>query len=154
MAILLTFFQTHNIALATPVAKFVVSIGPDGFIRTQGMEIQDSLEHDAELAAGAHRDREALTHANEKYNASPNAPKAKAVDGKLVVAEEIAEGHITWKSLKLFVRSLGGDYPLIFYSIWMSMFLLTDWANTFQTWFLGLWASQYEIHSPSEVYVF
>ncbi|KAF9481115.1 multidrug resistance-associated ABC transporter [Pholiota conissans] len=144
---------THNIALATPVAKFIVSIGPDGSIRTQGTEIQDSLEHDAELAAESQRDREAVELANEQYDAS-NAPKAKAVDGKLVVAEEIAEGHITWKSLKLFVRSLGGDYPLIFYSTWMSTFLLTDWANTFQTWFLGHWGSQYEIHSPSEVNVF
>lgn len=138
----------------TPVAKFIVSIGQDGSLKTQGTDIKDFLEHDAQLAAEAVQDREALELANEEYNASSGSPEAKTIDGKLIVAEEIAEGHVSWKSMKLYLTSLGGDYPLIFYSIWMTAFLLTDWVNTFQTWFLGYWGSQYETHPPLEVNVY
>jgi hypothetical protein len=138
----------------TPVAEFIVSIGQDGFLKTQGMDIKDSLKHDAQLDAEAERDHETLEIANEEYNASSGSPEAKPIDGKLIVAEEIAKGHVSWKSMKLYLTSLGGDYPLIFYSIWMTAFLLTDWVNTFQTWFLGYWGSQYETHPPSEVNVY
>ena len=31
-------------------------------------------------------------------------------DGKLILAEEIVEGRITWKALKLFVHGLGGEH--------------------------------------------
>ena len=77
--------------------------------------------------------------------------KANPTDGKLVIAEEIAEGHVTWKSMKLFFSGLGGDYPLVFFSIWVSAAFLRGWVNTFQVWFLGYWGSKYENHTSSEV---
>ncbi|KAF8966510.1 multidrug resistance-associated ABC transporter [Flammula alnicola] len=125
---------THNLALATPWPN-----------------IEEFLEDDPKLAAEAEHDHEALEIGYEEVPSL--ALKETPVDGKLIVAEDIAEGHITWKSLKLFLTALGGDYPLIFFSIWMSGFLLTDWVNTFQVWFLGYWGSQYESHPPSEVNV-
>ncbi|KAF8963033.1 multidrug resistance-associated ABC transporter [Flammula alnicola] len=142
---------THNLALATPVAKFIISIGQDGSVQTQGTDIEEALEDDPKLAAEAEHDREALEIGNEEVPSL--AHKETPVDGKLIVAEEIAEGHVTWKSLKLFLIALGGDHPLVFSSIWMTGFLLTDWGNTFQVWFLGYWGSQYESHAPSEVKV-
>lgn len=81
-------------------------------------------------------------------------PTIKNTDGKLVVAEEIAEGHVTWKSVKLYLSGLGGDYLLIFFSIWISASFLTDWMDTFQVWFLEYWGTQYETHAPSEVDAF
>ncbi|KAF8963040.1 hypothetical protein BDZ97DRAFT_1758980 [Flammula alnicola] len=142
---------THNLALATPVAKFIISIGQDGSVQTEGTAIEEAVEDDPKLAAEAEHDREALEIGNEEVPSL--AHKETPVDGKLIVAEEIAEGHVTWKSLKLFLTALGGDYPLIFFSVWMTGFLLTDWVNTFQVWFLGYWGSQYESHPPSEVKV-
>ncbi|KAF9475019.1 multidrug resistance-associated ABC transporter [Pholiota conissans] len=145
---------THSIALASPVAKFIVSIGLDGSIKTQGTPIEDSLEHGIKLSAEAQHDREALELANDEYDASSSAPATKVNDGKLIVSEEISEGRVTWKSMKLFLKGLGGDYPLFFYSVWITAFLLTDWVYAFQSWFLGYWGSQYETHLPSEVNVF
>jgi hypothetical protein len=58
---------------------------------------------------------------------------------------------VTWDSMKLYFSGLGGDYPLMFFSIWISVTFLTDWVNTFQVWFLGYWGSKYENHTPSEV---
>ncbi|KAF8956519.1 multidrug resistance-associated ABC transporter [Flammula alnicola] len=143
---------THNVALVSPVAKFVVSIGHDGVIKTQGMDIETSLASDPTLVAEVQLEQEEMEIANQEI---PSLAKKEApADGKLVLAEEIAKGHVTWKSLKLFLSGLGGDYPLIFFSLWISGFLIANSVRAFQVWFLGYWGSQYETHHPSEVRVF
>lgn len=141
--------KTHNIALVTPIAEFIVSIDQDGCVTSRGQHIHESLREDPELAAEAERDLEALAIGQEQV--PELAHKPPPTDGKLIIAEEIEEGHVTWKSMKLFMSALGGNYPLIFYSLWVVGFLLTDWSNSFQTWFLGYWGSQYEKHPASEV---
>ena len=140
--------QTHNLALATPIAGFIVSVGQDGTIRSQATDIEVSLHADPSLAAEAEVDPEILEARNEGL---PLLAKKVEVEGKLIVAEEIAEGHVTWKSIKLFLTGLGGDHPWIFFSLWLTGNLLSDWVTTFQVWFLGFWGSQYENHPPSEV---
>lgn len=81
----------------------------------------------------------------------PTNKKDIRTDGKLVISEEIAKGHITWESMKLYLSGLAGNYPLIFYSFWISALLLTHMSDNFQVWFLGYWGSEYETHIPSEV---
>jgi hypothetical protein len=71
-----------------------------------------------------------------------------------MVAEEIAEGHVTWKSFKLLLSSLGGDHPLVFYLLVMVGLLGNEWTFTFQVWFIGYWGSQYEHHPAAEVPVY
>ncbi|KDR83043.1 hypothetical protein GALMADRAFT_866150 [Galerina marginata CBS 339.88] len=142
---------THNIALVTPVVGFIVSLGLDGAVRTQETDIKNSLFHDSSLAQELELGREILEIAEQEVPSLMK--KDQAVDGKLIMKEEIAEGHVTWKSIKLFLSGLGGNYPLIFFSLWATGFILTDWLNTFQVWFLGYWGSQYEGHLPEEVRV-
>lgn len=137
--------QTHNLTLATPIAGFIVSLGQDGIVRSQLTDIV-SLHADPNLAAEAEVDPEILEARNEGLPLLANK-----VGGKLIVAEEIVEGHITWKSMKLFLTGLGGDHPWIFFFLWLTGNLLSDWVNTFQVWFLGFWGSQYENHPSSEV---
>ena len=36
--------------------------------------------------------------------------KASASDGKLVIAEEVEKGRVTWKSMKLYFSELGGEH--------------------------------------------
>ncbi|KDR83050.1 hypothetical protein GALMADRAFT_866663 [Galerina marginata CBS 339.88] len=142
---------THSVALLTPVAEFIVSIGQDGAVQTQGVDPGAALAVDPALAAEAETVREETEIANQEVTLL--AKKEAPADGKLVVAEEIVKGHITWKSVKLFLTGLGGDYPLVFFSLWISGFLVTNWVKTFQIWFLGYWGTQYEGHDPSEVHV-
>jgi len=137
--------QTHNLALARPIAGFVVSLGQDGIVRSQSTDIEVSSHRDRSLATEAELDREIWETGNEQF------PPTNRVEGKLVIAEEIAKGHVTWKSIKLFLTALGGDRPLIFFSLWLTGNLLSNCINTFQVWFLGFWGSQYESHPPSEV---
>ncbi|KAF8811726.1 hypothetical protein BYT27DRAFT_7160557 [Phlegmacium glaucopus] len=138
---------THNVALATPIAQHVVSIGQDGTVRSQGIEhFGSSLGNDLSLISEAEQ-----VPGTAIEEVKPTIKRDKPTDGKLVIAEEIAEGHVTWKSIKLYLSGLGGDYPLLFFSICISASLLTAWVNTFQVWFLGYWGSKYENHTSSEV---
>lgn len=94
-------------------------------------------------------DREATEIGQAELELPP--AKAPEKDGKLVIAEEIAEGHVTWKSFMLLVRNLGGDHPILFYTSVMGLLIIVEWGLTFQSWFLGYWGTQYEGHDPSDV---
>lgn len=53
--------------------------------------------------------------------------------------------------MKLYFSSLGGDSPIIFWSLFLGGMLLSAIVQTVQAWYLGFWAQQYELHDPSEV---
>ncbi|KAF9475054.1 multidrug resistance-associated ABC transporter [Pholiota conissans] len=137
---------THNVALVGPVAQFIVSIGLDGCVRSHGTDINTALRVDPILALEVEHDKETP----EKNNKQPS-PEAEVLEGKLVLAEELAEGHITWKSMQLLLSGFGGQHSVLFFVVIMAGIIATQLAITLQTWFLGVWATQYEIHDPSEV---
>jgi hypothetical protein len=127
----------------------VVSIDQDGTVRSHGVEHFSTTSATNHTPTSDSEVEQGLRTVVEEDK--PAIKKANPTDGKLIIAEEIAEGHVTWKSMKLYFSGLGGDYPLMFFSIWISVTFLTDWVNTFQVWFLGYWGSKYENHTPSEV---
>jgi hypothetical protein len=140
--------KTHNVALAGPVADFLVSIGIDGNVQTQGTEIAAAVASDPILASEVKRDQEILEL--EKENEVVPIVES-ALEGKLVVAEEIVEGHITLKSMKLLFSGLGGNHPIFFFAAWTIGMMFSELTSTARTWFLGAWGSQYEKHAPSEI---
>ncbi|KJA23280.1 hypothetical protein HYPSUDRAFT_201568 [Hypholoma sublateritium FD-334 SS-4] len=147
---------THNVDLAVPVSSYIVSIGSNGSILTQSRDaeiIENTLECSMESSPESSRDHEDLQVLNEENHPLCEAREEKSDHGRLVAAEEIAEGRIRWKSIKLYLAALGGKHPMVFFSSWAAGFLLTDWTNTFQTWLLGYWGSQYENHPASQVNV-
>lgn len=79
--------------------------------------------------------------------------EADKPDGKLILAEEIAEGRVTWRSMMLFLKGLGGDKPIFFMTAWMMGIALMHGGSMLGVWFLGFWGSQYETHAPEEVHV-
>ena len=124
-----------------------MSIDTDGTVQSHGVEhFSTTLANDQTLTSEEEHGLRTVVE-----DVKPAIKKANPTDGKLVMAEETARGHVTWNSMKLFFSGLGGDYPLMFFSIWISVTLLTEWVNTFQVWFLGYWGSKYENHTPSEV---
>lgn len=100
--------QTHNIAMASPIADFVVSLS-DGHIVSQG-SVSDALQKDARLVEEVKHEEEALELEEDVEGGETADDGVKAKDGKLTVAEEIAVGHVSWPacmvSLILFVESL------------------------------------------------
>lgn len=53
--------------------------------------------------------------------------------------------------VRLYFASLGGDSPVIFWSLFLGGMTLVRLLQSFQAWYLGYWASQYETHDPAEV---
>lgn len=106
------------------------------------------LESDA-VAREADTEQEGAV---EKQVDGVNKEEQKS-DGKLILAEEIVEGRITWKSFKLYLDGLGGKHPFLIMAVWMAGILATQSTLNFGTWFLGYWGSQYETHPPEEVNV-
>ncbi|PPR05406.1 hypothetical protein CVT24_008020 [Panaeolus cyanescens] len=141
-------FVTHNVALVGPIAKYVVALGQDGNIKYNGTDILAAVPN---LAQTTKELEEELQTVEATTDSLPQLKSATQSNGKLMVAEEIAKGHVTWKSFRLYLSAIGGEYPAIFFTVWIGGFILSDWLNTFQTWFLGYWGSQYETHHKSEV---
>lgn len=132
-------------ALVGSLAQFIVSLGLDGEIRSQGSDISTALSSDPVLASEVEHDKE---RAEKEAIQTPAGP---IPTGKLMVPEEIAEGHITWKSMNLLLSGFGGDHPIVFFTIVVAGILGEQLFTTGQTWFLGVWGAQYEKHRPSEV---
>ncbi|KAH7912982.1 hypothetical protein BJ138DRAFT_1225912, partial [Hygrophoropsis aurantiaca] len=150
---------THNVAMTSTISHFVVSLGSNGRIISQG-SISDAIAKDGKLAEEIAREQEAIEEAIDQesiVDATDEVDVQPAVvpdaPGKLVVAEEILEGHISWPAFKLYLASLGGQYPLLFWVVFIGFMVITDLFDSVQTWFLGYWASQYEDHTPAEVKV-
>lgn len=108
------------------------------------------MARDPKLAAEVKKDEEVLEAGNEET--APPVATAPG-QGKLILAEEVAQGHVSWKSIKLLTDGLGGDHAFRFFSIVIVSLALNEWSITFQVWYMGYWGSQYEKHPPAEVNV-
>jgi hypothetical protein len=94
--------------MASSLADYVVSFGKDGRVASHG----SALDSVAESVTVAPELVENLLNEEKRTDQEgPNAT-AKQSDGKLIVAEEVAEGQVSWdacnyqfSSLRLYPRS-------------------------------------------------
>ncbi|KAL7284523.1 hypothetical protein ACG7TL_001814 [Trametes sanguinea] len=141
---------THNVAMASPIADFVVYMGSDGRILSQG-SLERALARDSKLVNEVQGKREELEKSELEIDAEkPDDAVPTQAAGKLMVAEEREEGHVGWSALKLFLGNMS-NRPILFWLIYVSGHVLRQSLANLQTWYLGYWASQYETHSPKEV---
>ncbi|KAJ7747233.1 hypothetical protein B0H16DRAFT_1692432 [Mycena metata] len=142
---------THNVAMTSKIAGFVVSLGLDGRVRSQG-SLADALSKDEVLAKEVIKDQEILEATEKEIDSLPatavDSPPAaleepKKKEGKLIVAEEIAVGRVGWNALALYLRGMGGNHAIAFFVVLVLAIVATEVTETAQTWYLGYWASQY-----------
>ncbi|KAG5650067.1 hypothetical protein H0H81_000902 [Sphagnurus paluster] len=137
--------------MARPVAGFVVSITIDGSVQSQGATSEVPFEDDLFVEQ---LEEEGIGKVRGEVDSLPAAADEKSPDGKLILAEEIEEGHVSFSALKLYFSALGGDRPILFVLAVVIGLLTTDLLDATMAWYLGYWASQYEDHPASEVPVF
>ncbi|KAI0824512.1 P-loop containing nucleoside triphosphate hydrolase protein [Trametes gibbosa] len=143
---------THNVAMVSPVADFVVDMGSDGRILSQG-SLSSALARDSKLLQEVKEEREEIEKAEHEVDAvEPGQAKAKQGDGKLIVAEEMEDGHVGWSALNLYLGNMS-KRPLVFWFIYINGYIVRHSFNNIQTWWLGYWASQYETLPANEVHV-
>ncbi|KAH7097832.1 ATP-binding cassette transporter [Auriculariales sp. MPI-PUGE-AT-0066] len=143
---------THNVVLVSDLAQFVVSLSIDGRILSRG-SITEALLKDKKLLAEVEKAKEE-NEAEEQVIDEPkpdeteNKPRDEK-DGKLIVAEEIEEGHVSWPALNMYFQALGGA---IFWVVFLSGMFGADLLTILQTYYLGYWARQYEeVDDPQDV---
>ena len=128
----------------------MVSIDLNGIPHDVRTDIAAALESDPVLAHMVDTEQQESDIGKQVVD---TVNKEEWKDGKLILAEEIVEGRITWKALKLYLDGLGGNHPFLFAAVWISGILATHLAINFGIWFLGYWGSQYDTHHPEEVRV-
>ena len=82
--------------MASPIADFVVALGTDGRVSSQG-SIANALAHDKKLAAELAKEELELEKAEATVD-EQTPEKAPKEDGKLVVEEEVEVGHAGWQA--------------------------------------------------------
>ncbi|KAI0068112.1 P-loop containing nucleoside triphosphate hydrolase protein [Artomyces pyxidatus] len=141
---------THNLALTTRIADYVVALSLDGKISSRGT-LSDALAKDETLQAELAEEIHEIEQDNKEIDSKSPGTVPKQAEGKLIATEEVAEGHVSWESLKLFLGSLGGS---LFWIVFVGGMILSNAASSVQTWFLGYWAEQYDLHkNPADVHI-
>ncbi|KAJ6594276.1 hypothetical protein B0H19DRAFT_1094788 [Mycena capillaripes] len=133
---------THNVVMTSKIAQFVVSLGLDGRVRSQG-SVSDAIAKDEQLAKEVSKEQETLEAAEKEIDSTSAAEEPKKKDGKLIVAEEIAIGRVTWKALNIYFRGMGGAHTVLFFAVLVLTGLVAEVLDAGQTWYLGYWGSQY-----------
>lgn len=82
--------------MVAPISEFVVSLGSDGQILSQGT-ISDALEKNLNLKREVAKEIEIEEKAEEEIDPQ-QVDLQKKTEGKLILEEEVAEGHISWAS--------------------------------------------------------
>ncbi|PPR07922.1 hypothetical protein CVT24_000902 [Panaeolus cyanescens] len=140
---------THNLPLLEPVADAIVTVGRDISMTSSRPLPRDESNLTQSFSSSA------LEHPKDAVNIVQDEDMEERngaiYDGKLVMEEEVATGHITWRSMKLLFNGFGGNHPMLFFIACILGLAVTDLSSTFQMWFLGYWTTQYEMHDPSEV---
>ncbi|CAE6385646.1 unnamed protein product [Rhizoctonia solani] len=137
---------THNFAMVSEVADFVVSLGSNGRIVNQGY-VSELLRVNARFRAEVEQEKEIeeqVSQTVEKIDPGEGKPTPAAKgDGKLMVEEEVAIGHVGWPAAKLFLLSFGGFW---FWLLCLGAFMLADAVLTLQAYWVGVWARAYSAH--------
>ncbi|KAJ4481119.1 P-loop containing nucleoside triphosphate hydrolase protein [Lentinula aciculospora] len=126
---------THNVRLVEPLASSVITMKDGQVYETRtcspvlSEDLHESLRQDAV----------------EEHVPNDRFKDERKPDGKLVVPEEIQEGHISGNSIKLYTSATGGKYAALYFPALLVMMFFTQTMGVVQTWFLGYWSSQYEM---------
>ncbi|KAJ6502921.1 P-loop containing nucleoside triphosphate hydrolase protein [Mycena vitilis] len=139
---------THNVALARPIADFVVMFGPGGQVTGQG-SVSEATKRER-LAAHIRDEQQTADKIQEDIGIKDAVNPA---NGKLIVAEEIQLGHVRAAAFKMYFLAVGGKHPLFFFTVFLGGLLSQQFFVVMMTWMLGYWAKQYEQRPAGEVNV-
>ncbi|KZS96501.1 P-loop containing nucleoside triphosphate hydrolase protein [Sistotremastrum niveocremeum HHB9708] len=143
---------THNVTLMERYAEYVVSLGVDGRVSGHWLVAQTLQENNLHgLSEPDKREKDIPSEYANPKNADEtklHPPHDQTPTGKLVVAEEMALGHVGFSALKLWLGELGGPF---FFIVCISGIFIDCIMTVLAKWFLGYWSSQYEARPQGTV---
>ncbi|EIN07973.1 P-loop containing nucleoside triphosphate hydrolase protein [Punctularia strigosozonata HHB-11173 SS5] len=139
---------SNNLALTSSLAKKVLRVDHHGRV-IEEKSVDAAIRRDAALRAEIEKDTahtEEIEDTLEEKAPGSDAPAGPS--GKLTVAEDVAHGAVSAKSILLYLQNEGGAL------FWISFLLFTlgeAGVRICEPYVLGQWSNQYEIRDPSEV---
>ncbi|TDL20538.1 P-loop containing nucleoside triphosphate hydrolase protein [Rickenella mellea] len=131
---------THNVALTSSIADFVITLGKNGRVAHHG-SINDILEKDAKLREVFEKEK-ALTEKIAVDKEGKVDEEEKMVAGKLVVPEEKSMGRVERAAMMLFFTGFGNR---VFWSITLTSKVLTRVLQIAGPVWIAYWSSQYAL---------
>jgi hypothetical protein len=125
--------------MTSKLADFVVSVDLDGHVHSRG-SISEALVKDELLTEEVSKDQAILEIANQEIDSTSSGQEPPKADGKLIVAEEIAIGHVSREALYMFFSAHSAGHVVLFFTGLIVTMLLTSFAVRLETWYLGYWA--------------
>lgn len=89
------WYKTHNVAMTSPIAGQVVAITSNGRVAIHAT-VSEAVKEDRKLAKEIRKEQETARKVEEEIDIAPVDNTEPQSDGKLIVAEEIEEGHVSW----------------------------------------------------------
>ena len=145
-----TLLVTHDVALVASITGHVLLLGRHGQVSATGT-VAEVLKHDQKLKAQVEKKREEIEEvdAKEEGDLGKNSEEqATVATGKLIVAEEKALGRVELAAVMLYIGGMGG---LLIWVAIIGSTVLALFVTFSESWFIGVWSSQYEIYAPSEI---
>ncbi|KAJ7089016.1 P-loop containing nucleoside triphosphate hydrolase protein [Mycena epipterygia] len=138
---------THNVDITAPIAVYCVNVR-NGTVWDQGL-VSEVMAANRHLRTAA----EVTDEATEKVEDLVAAKEvAKTEGGKLIVSEEVAIGHVSWRSMKPYFVALIGNHTILLPIMYACCLFGAHIAFVVQKYYLGVkWSAVYEDHDPSEV---
>jgi hypothetical protein len=96
--------------MTSQITDYVVSLGLDGRVFSRD-SVSDAVAKDKTLAAELVEGTRAIKDDEKRIDQEEPDAAAKPADGKLIVAEEIAEGHVSWDACNCHFLLFGGGAP-------------------------------------------
>jgi hypothetical protein len=158
-------FQTHNVDITAPIAAYCVNVR-NGTVWDQGL-VSEVITANRDLRTAV----EVTDEATEKVEDLVAAKEVTRTEGKLIVSEEVAIGHVSWKSseyfyftasashtscatVKPYFVALVGNHTILLPIMYACCLFGAHIASVVQKYYLGVkWSALYEDHDPSEVSV-
>ncbi|KIJ68811.1 hypothetical protein HYDPIDRAFT_81693, partial [Hydnomerulius pinastri MD-312] len=140
---------THHVSLVRDTARYVVALNSEGKVQSHGL-IEPSLRGGARVLSTEQDENSLEDIPNEKNSTSDSKPSSTE-GGTLTAAEEVAEGHVGWSAVLLYLVGWGGQRPLLNWGLFVVGMTLTHISKAAQSWYLGYWAEQYQESSRVNV---
>ncbi|KAH0838658.1 P-loop containing nucleoside triphosphate hydrolase protein [Lanmaoa asiatica] len=137
---------THNVSLVNDIARYVVTLDNKGQVQSHGPLKGGDGEDTNVTATDQGRDLGVDDPPSDSASTLGNTvPSAEGKGGgTLTTAEEIAEGHIGWSAVLLYLLSWGGRAPVLNWGLFVFGISATHITKAVQSWYLGYWAEQYQ----------
>ncbi|KAF7964504.1 hypothetical protein HWV62_6773, partial [Athelia sp. TMB] len=124
----------------------------EGRILSQG-SLSEVLAENCTLAKEISIEMEQEHHSSDESDTALAETEIAQQTGKLIAAEEIAQGHVSWETFRIFLTLLGGKHAVLFWTFFLGNIMATHLLDDFGPWWMGQWAIQYDNYPANEISV-